>query len=68
MKLKNLAYEDAQKICGKHLRKNDYAENSCDSCPLKLNILGDFCGMSFALINKEFGDKEIELKRSENNE
>lgn len=68
MKLKNLLYEDAKKICEKHLRKNDYAENSCDNCLLKLNILSDFCGKSFALINKEFGDKEIELERNDKND
>ena len=65
MKLKILAYEDAKKICEKHLKKTDYAENSCDNCPLKLNILVDFCGLSFALINKEFGDKEIKLERND---
>ena len=65
MKLKNLAYEVAQKNCEKHLRKNDYAENSCDNCPLKLNILADFCGLSFALINKQFGDKEIVFERND---
>ena len=68
MKLKNLEYEDAKKICEKHLKKTDYAENSCDNCPLKLNILVDFCGLSFALINKEFGNKEIKLERNDKND
>ena len=65
MKLKNLPYELAYKFCRNHLKKNDYAENSCDNCPLKLNIIADFCGMSFALINKQFGDKEIVLERND---
>lgn len=68
MKLKNLAYEVAQNFCEKRLKKNDYAENSCDNCPLKLNILVDFCGLSFALINKEFGNKEIKLERNDKDE
>ena len=65
VKLKNLLYEDAKKICEKHLRKNDYAENSCDNCPLKLSVLSDFCGKSFAFINNAVGDKEIVLERND---
>lgn len=65
MKLKNLAYEVAQNFCEKRLKKNDYAENSCDNCPLKLSVLGDFCGKSFAFINNVVGDKEIVLERND---
>ena len=69
MKLKNLAYEDAQMICINHLKDKElFFENSCDNCPLKLEILGDFCGKSFAFINKEFGNKEIKLERNDKDE
>lgn len=65
MKLKNLSFEDAKKICHKQLIEYDYSEDSCQNCPLQFEEREDICGLTFALLNKNYGDKEIVLERND---
>lgn len=65
MKFKDLAYELANNICTKHLIKNYYSEDACESCPL--HFKGEYvcCGKTMARLNEAYGDKEIDIKENE---
>ena len=65
MKFKDLSYELAEDICRKHLIKHDYSENACASCPISFKYEYTCCGKTMARLNKEYGEKEINIKENE---
>ena len=64
MKIKDLHFDIAKKICVENLVKYDYSESACSNCPLWLNN-NNHCARDIAWLNTKFGNIEINLKERE---